>query len=79
MKKVVILESLGIGAEELSALKRPFEEQGTEFAEYPRTTDPERLVRQAADADAARPQHAADTPCGLCHPRVHVPPGADRL
>lgn len=52
MKKVVIMESLGIGARELSALKKPFEEQGVEFAEYSKTTDPEQLVRQACDADA---------------------------
>ena len=50
--EVVIMESLGIGREELNALKKPFEEQGVVFSEYPRTSDPEALVRQAGDADA---------------------------
>jgi len=52
MTKVVILESLGVGAEELSALKKPFEDRGVVFTEYPKTTDPEQLAREAADADA---------------------------
>ena len=52
MQKVVIMESLGIGREELDSLKKPFEDQGVVFSEYPRTADPEALVRQAADADA---------------------------
>ena len=46
------MESLGIGREELDSLKKPFEDQGVVFSEYPRTADPEALVRQAADADA---------------------------
>ena len=52
MKKVVIMESLGIGAEELAALQKPFEEQGITFASYPRTGDVEKMAEQAADADA---------------------------
>ncbi len=52
MKKVVIMESLGISPEELSAFKKPLEEQGVVFAEYPKTTDADQLVRQARDADA---------------------------
>jgi D-3-phosphoglycerate dehydrogenase len=52
MKKVVIMESLGVGREELDALEKPFEALGVTFARYPRTADPEALVRQAADADA---------------------------
>lgn len=52
MKKVVIMESLGISSQELSAFKKPFEEQGVEFAQYPKTTDADQLVRQARDADA---------------------------
>ena len=52
MKKVVIMEPLGVSPEELSALKRPFEDQGVVFVEYPRTADEERLAAQARDADA---------------------------
>lgn len=52
MEKVVILESLGISAQELSAFKKPFEDRGIQFTEYPRTTDKEQLVAQARDADA---------------------------
>ena len=50
--KVAILESLGISAEELAARKAPFEAEGVEFAEYPRTTDPEKLKEEIKDADA---------------------------
>ena len=52
MKKVVIMESLGIGAEELAALQKPFEERGVTFASYPRTGDVEKMAEQAKDADA---------------------------
>lgn len=52
MKKVVIMESLGIGAEELAALQRPFEEQGITFALYSRTADVDRMAEQAKDANA---------------------------
>lgn len=50
--KVVIMEGLGISAQELAARKAPFEAQGVEFADYPRTTDPAKLIAQAQDADA---------------------------
>lgn len=50
--KIAIMESLGVPAEELEKLKAPFEAKGHVFAEYARTTDPEALVKQAADADA---------------------------
>ncbi len=51
MKKVVIMESLGISAEELAAFRKPFEGE-VEFAEYPKTTDIETLKAEAKDADA---------------------------
>ncbi len=50
--KVVIMEGLGISAQELAARKAPFEAKGVEFAEYARTADPETLIAQAKDADA---------------------------
>ena len=50
--KVAILESLGISAEELAARKAPFEAQGVEFANYPKTTDIPKLQEEIADADA---------------------------
>ncbi|MBQ4089567.1 MAG: hydroxyacid dehydrogenase [Clostridia bacterium] len=52
MSKIVILESLGISAEELAMRKKPFEEKGHVFADYPRTTDVPTLIEQAKDADA---------------------------
>lgn len=52
MSKIVIMESLGISAEELSLRKKPFEEQGHTFVDYPRTTDIPTLIAQAKDADA---------------------------
>lgn len=52
MSKIVILESLGISAEELALRKKPFEEQGHTFADFPRTTDIPTLISQAKDADA---------------------------
>ena len=39
-------------AEEFAARKAPFEAEGVEFAEYPRTTDPEKLKEEIKDADA---------------------------
>lgn len=51
MKKVVIMESLGIPQAELDAFKKPFEGE-VEFAEYPKTTDTALLIQQAKDADA---------------------------
>ena len=50
--KVVIMEGLGISDAELAARKAPFEAQGVEFAAYPRSTDPAKLIAQAQDADA---------------------------
>ena len=50
--KVVIMESLGVSAQELAERKAPFEAQGVEFIDYPRTTEPARLIAQAQDADA---------------------------
>lgn len=52
MSHIVILESLGISREELSALKAPFEKKGHVFSEYPRTADTDLMLRQTADADA---------------------------
>lgn len=52
MSHIVILESLGISSEALSAFKAPFEEKGHVFSEYSRTTDTDLMIRQAADADA---------------------------
>lgn len=52
MSKIVILESLGISAEELALRKKPFEEMGHTFADFPRTTDIPTLISQAKDADA---------------------------
>ena len=52
MSKIVIMESLGISAEELAARKKPFEEKGHTFADFPRTTDIPTLIAQAKDADA---------------------------
>jgi len=52
MSKIVIMESLGISAEELAARKKPFEEKGHTFACFPRTTDIPTLIEEAKDADA---------------------------
>ena len=51
MSKIVIMESLGISAEELERRKTPFEQKGHSFKDYPRTTDIPALIKQAADAD----------------------------
>ena len=51
MKKVVILESLGISDEELLSLKKPFKDN-IEFVDYPRTTDIHTLIEESRDADA---------------------------
>ena len=50
--KVAILESLGISAEKLDELKKPFEQQGVTFSIYDRTSDEEVLVEETKDADA---------------------------
>ena len=52
MSKIVIMESLGISAEELAARKASFEAQGHVFVDYPKTTDPAKLIEEAKDADA---------------------------
>ena len=52
MSKIVIMESLGISAEELAARKAPFEAQGHVLVDYPKTTDPAKLIEEAKDADA---------------------------
>ena len=49
--KAVIMESLGISSEELAQRKKPFEDKGIVFEEFPRTTDPARLIEQAKDAE----------------------------
>lgn len=49
---VVIMEGLGISAQELAARKAPFEAQGVVFTDYPRTSDSAKLIAQAQDADA---------------------------
>ena len=51
MKKVVILESLGISEEELISFKKPFKNE-VEFVDYPKTTDIPTLIEEAKDADA---------------------------
>ena len=51
MKKAVILESLGISAEELHAFEAPFAGE-VEFAEYAKTTDVPTLQTEVKDADA---------------------------
>ncbi|MFW5672352.1 MAG: NAD(P)-dependent oxidoreductase [Acetivibrio ethanolgignens] len=50
--KVVIMESLGVSAEEMAARKKPFEEKGVIFEEYESTTDTEKLIEEAKDAEA---------------------------
>ena len=52
MSKIVIMKSLGISDSELAMRKKPFEEAGHTFVDYPKTTDTEKLIRQAKDADA---------------------------
>lgn len=51
--KTVILESLGISKEKLEGLEKPFKEAGDIFEEYERTSDPDALVKEIGDADAA--------------------------
>ncbi|MBQ9593586.1 MAG: hydroxyacid dehydrogenase [Lachnospiraceae bacterium] len=51
MKKVVILESIGIPAEKLEALKAPFAQEA-EFISYDKTFDIEALKEETRDADA---------------------------
>ena len=51
MKKVVIMESLGISAGELDTFKKAFAGE-VDFAEYPKTADIPTLIEEAKDADA---------------------------
>ena len=51
MKKVVLMEGLGITPEALAALEAEFAGEVT-FTSYPKTTDVEKLIQQAKDADA---------------------------
>lgn len=51
MKKVVILESLGISDEELKGFQQPFEGEA-EFLSYPKTTDIPALKEEVKDAHA---------------------------
>ena len=62
MSKIVIMESLGISAEELAARKAPFEAQGHVFVDYPKTTDPS---RQRKKGKALRHPLLNITP--MCH------------
>ena len=50
--KIAIMESLGISPEELALRKKPFEEMGHTFSQFPRTTEIPTLIAQAEDADA---------------------------
>ena len=52
MSKIVIMESLGISAEELAARKAPFEAAGHTFTDHAKTTDVPTLIEEAKDADA---------------------------
>lgn len=51
--KVAILESLGIGKEELLSLEKPFLEKGVEFVHYNRSLDENVLLSELDGADAA--------------------------
>ena len=49
--KAVIMESLGISAQELEALEKPFAAEGVEFVSYDRTADTGKMAEEAGDAD----------------------------
>ena len=51
MKKIAIMESLAITAEELAEFKKPFEAQGYTFFDYQKTTDVPTLIEEARDAE----------------------------
>ena len=51
MKKVAILESLGISQKEMKALQAEFRDE-VEFSEYEKSTDPEVLKKEIGDSDA---------------------------
>lgn len=50
--KIVVMESLAISEQEMAELKKPFEDQGHTFVEYPRTSDVSRMIEQVKDAQA---------------------------
>ena len=49
--KIAIMESLGISAEELASYTAPFEAEGHTFSIFEKTTDPDKLIEEAKDAD----------------------------
>lgn len=51
MKKVVIMESLGISEQELAAFEAPFASE-VSFEHFAKTTDKDKLIEEAKDADA---------------------------
>ena len=50
--KVVIMESLGISEQELRDRQKPFEDKGVVFESFAKTTDKDKLIEEAKDADA---------------------------
>ena len=50
--KVVIMESLGISEQELRDRQKPFEDKGVVFESFAKTTDKDKLIEEAGDADA---------------------------
>ena len=50
--KIAILESLGVSRQEMEMRKKPFEDMGHTFVEYPKTTDKETLIAELSGADA---------------------------
>ena len=49
--KIAIMESLGISAEALASYTVPFEAEGHTFSIFEKTTDPDKLIEEAKDAD----------------------------
>ena len=49
--KVAIMESLGVSAETMARLKKPFEDEGVVFEEFAKTGDVATLIDEAKDAD----------------------------
>lgn len=49
--KIAIMESLGISHQELKSCMAPFEQEGHTFSVFEKTTDVEKLIEQAKDAD----------------------------
>ena len=50
--KIAILESLGVSRQEMEMRKKPFEDMGHTFVEYPKTTDKETLIAELSGTDA---------------------------